>query len=194
MPAKIFKLKFGINHCCIIKDKGALMVDSGPPKSGKPFLKKLNGLSIRHDEIKLIVLTHGDPDHAGSAKEIQEITGALIAIHENDRKNLEEARNNWPPGVTTWGKITHFVLYPIFMKRISFSPVKADIILSHEEFSFEQYGIKGRIIFTPGHTAGSVSVLLDSSDAFVGCLTHNGFPLTFHPVLPIYAEDLVEIK
>jgi len=194
MSAKIFKLKFGINHCYIIKDKGAIMVDSGPPKSGKSFLKKLNSLSITPDEIKLIVLTHGDPDHAGSAKEIKEITGAQIAIHEYDRKNLEEARNNWPPGVTTWGKITHFVLYPIFMKRISFSPVKADIILHHEEFPLEQYGIKGRIIFTPGHTAGSVSVLLDSGDAFVGCLAHNVFPFTFHPVLPIYAEDIAKIK
>ena len=194
MPAEIYKLKFGINHCYIIKGKDAIMIDGGPPKSGKSFLKKLNSLSIRPDEIKLIVLTHGDFDHAGSAKEIKEITGARIAIHEYDRKNLEEARNNWPPGVTTWGKATHFVLYPLFMKLISFSPVKADIILHDEEFPLEQYGIKGRIIYTPGHTSGSVSVLLDSGEAFVGCLAHNGFPFTFHPVLPIYAEDIAEIK
>jgi hydroxyacylglutathione hydrolase len=194
MPADIYKLKFGINHCYIIKGKNAIMIDAGPPESGRSFLKKLNSLSIRPGEIKLIVLTHGDPDHAGSAKEIKEITGAQIAIHEYDRKNLEEARNNWPPGVTTWGKITHFVFYPIFMKWISFSPVKADIILKHEEFPLEQYGINGRIIYTPGHTAGSVSVLLDSGEAFVGCMAHNGFPFTFHPVLPIYAEDIAEIK
>jgi hydroxyacylglutathione hydrolase len=194
MPAEIYKLKFGINHCYIIKGKDAIIIDGGPPKSGKSFLKKLDSLSIRPDEIKLIVLTHGDFDHAGSAKEIKEITGARIAIHEYDRKNLEEARNNWPPGVTTWGKATHFVLYPLFMKLISFSPAKADIILHDEEFPLEQYGINGRIIYTPGHTAGSVSVLLDSGEAFVGCLAHNAFPFTFHPVLPIYAEDIAEIK
>jgi hydroxyacylglutathione hydrolase len=194
MPAEIYKLKFGINHCYIIKGKDAIIIDGGPPKSGKSFLKKLDSLSIRPDEIKLIVLTHGDFDHAGSAKEIKEITGARIAIHEYDRKNLEEARNNWPPGVTTWGKATHLVLYPLFMKLISFSPAQADIILHHEEFPLEQYGIKGRIIYTPGHTAGSLSVLLDSGEAFVGCLAHNAFPFTFHPVLPIYAEDIVEIK
>jgi glyoxylase-like metal-dependent hydrolase (beta-lactamase superfamily II) len=39
-----------------------------------------------------------------------------------------------------------------------------------------------------------VSVLLNSGDAFVGCMAHNGFPFTFHPVLPIYAEDIAEIK
>lgn len=76
MQVDIYKLKFGINHCYIIKGKDAIMIDAGPPKSGKSFMKKLNSLSIRPDEIKLIVLTHGDPDHAGSAKEIKEITGA----------------------------------------------------------------------------------------------------------------------
>ena len=151
MPANIYKLKFGINRCYIIKDKGVIMVDSGPPKSGKSFQKKFNSLSIRPQEIKLIVLTHGDPDHAGSAKEIKEITGARIAIHEYDRKNLEEGINNWPPGVTIWGKTTHFLLYPIFMKLITFHPVKADITLLQEEFPLEEYGIKGKIIFTPGH-------------------------------------------
>jgi hypothetical protein len=25
-------------------------------------------------------------------------------------------------------------------------------------------------------------------------MAHNGFPFTFHPVLPIYAEDIAEIK
>ena len=170
------------------------MIDSGPPKSGKSFLKKINNLSIRPREIKLIVLTHGDPDHAGSTKEIKEITGARIAIHEYDRKNLEEGINNWPPGVTIWGKTIHFLLYPVFMKLITFSPVQTDIILDHEEFTLEQYGIKGKIIFTPGHTPGSVSVLLDTGEVFVGCLAHSGFPFAFHPALPIFAEDLEEIK
>lgn len=194
MPADIYKLKFGINHCYIIKGKDAIMIDAGPPKSGKSFMKKLNSLSIRPDEIKLIVLTHGDPDHAGSAKEIKEITGARIAVHEYDKKYLEGGIINWPPGATRWGKATHFLLYPIFKKVFPFPPVKADIILRQEKYPLDEYGIEGQITYTPGHTAGSVSVLLNSGDAFVGCMAHNGFPFTFHPVLPIYAEDIAEIK
>jgi hydroxyacylglutathione hydrolase len=194
MPAKIYKLKFGINHCYIIKGKDAIMVDAGPPNSGKSFMKKLNSLSVRPDEIKLIVLTHGDPDHAGSAREIKEITGARIAVHEYDKKYIEDSIINWPPGATRWGKTTHFLLYPFFKKMFSFSPVNADITLRQEKYPLDEYGIEGQITFTPGHTAGSVSVLLNSGDAFVGCMAHNGFPFTFHPVLPIYAEDIAEIK
>jgi hydroxyacylglutathione hydrolase len=194
MSAEIYKLKFGINHCYIIKGKDAIMIDGGPTKSGKSFQKQLKSLSFKPKEIKLIVLTHADPDHAGSAKDIKDITGARVAIHEYDRKILEEGRNNWPPGVTPWGKINHFLLYPLFLKLVSMPALKPDITLHHEAYPLDEFGIAGQVIHTPGHTKGSISVLLESGDAFVGCLAHNRFPFTFHPALPIFAEDMAEIK
>ena len=190
---QIFTLKFGINRCYIIKDEGAIMIDGGPPGKRKAFKSKLEDLPVPYRDIQLIVLTHGDFDHVGSAKEIKGITGAQIAIHESDKINLEEGRFNWPPGVTSWGKISHFLFSPL-MKMMTIPSVKADITLDNDVFSLEQYGVKGKIIYTPGHTAGSVSVLLDTGEAFIGCLAHNGFPFTFHPRLPIYAEDIREIK
>jgi glyoxylase-like metal-dependent hydrolase (beta-lactamase superfamily II) len=190
---QIFTLKFGINRCYIIKDEGAIMIDGGPPGKGKVFQSKLEDLSVQYQDIRLIVLTHGDFDHVGSAKQIKEITGAQIAIHESDKINLEEGRFNWPPGVTNWGKISHFLFSPL-LSMMSIPSMKADIILHEEDYSLEQYGVKGKIIYTPGHTPGSVSVLLDTGEAFIGCLAHNGFPFTLHPRLPIYAEELSEIK
>ena len=52
----------------------------------------------------------------------------------------------------------------------------------------------GRVIHTPGHTPGSVSVLLNTGDAFVGCMTHNKPPFRLKPNLPIFAEDLTKLK
>lgn len=142
---------------------------------------------------KLRILTHGDFDHIGSAKQIKEATGAKVAIHENDRKYLEEGRFNWPPGVTRWGISTRFLVKPFF-KHKKIPPLKSDIVLTEKDFPLDDYGIDGKIIYTPGHTSGSVSVVLSSGEAFVGCMAHNGFPFTFHPGLSIYAEDITEIK
>jgi glyoxylase-like metal-dependent hydrolase (beta-lactamase superfamily II) len=64
-----------------------------------------------------------------------------------------------------------------------------DIVLGSDVFDLEEYGIPGRIIPTPGHTPGSVSVLLDSGEAFVGDLAMNKLPLRRTPGLPIFAED-----
>jgi glyoxylase-like metal-dependent hydrolase (beta-lactamase superfamily II) len=41
----------------------------------------------------------------------------------------------------------------------------------------------------PGHSSGSVSVLLDTGEAFVGDMAMNKFPLRLSPGMPIYAEN-----
>lgn len=193
MTNQIFTLKFGINRCYIIKAKSAIMIDGGPPNMGKTLIKILSNYSIHPQDIQLIILTHGDFDHVGSTRDFKALTGAKIAIHEEDRRNLEESRFNWPPGVTSWGKILRFMLAPL-LKKIPFPSVKADIILSENEFLLNDFGIDGKILYTPGHTLGSISVLLNTGEAFVGCLAHNNFPFKYRPGLPIFAEDLVKIK
>ena len=57
------------------------------------------------------------------------------------------------------------------------------------DLGFDQcYVLKsdGVIVVDPG----SVSVLLDAGEAFVGDLAMNRFPLRFFPGLPIFADDL----
>ncbi len=71
---------------------------------------------------------------------------------------------------------------------------KVDVVLGNEGLSLADYGVPGRVIHTPGHTPGSVSVLLETGDAFVGCMTHNSFPFRLSPGLPIFAEDLPELR
>ena len=63
------------------------------------------------------------------------------------------------------------------------------IVLKDKEFSLHDYGIEGKVIHTPGHSSGSVSILLDTGEAFVGDLAVNKFPLCLTPGLPIFAED-----
>ena len=78
--------------------------------------------------------------------------------------------------------------------RMTFPTVKVDIVLDDQGLSLHEYGIAGKILYTPGHTSGSVSVLLDTGEAFVGCLAHNDLPFRFHPGLPIYADNSNAIK
>jgi len=190
MSMQIIDINSGINTCYIIKEKGAIMVDGGPPKMKATFLRRMKDVSIDPKEIQLIVLTHGHFDHVGSAKEIQELTGAKIAIHEKDRKDLEQGFSKWPKGVTTWGKTSSSIFKVLLKNRMAFPTVKPDIIMDDNGLELNKYGISGKIVYTPGHTMGSVSVLLDSGELFAGCLAHNRLPLTTRPTLPIYAENI----
>ena len=195
MSSQIFTIKIGINRCYLVKDEGTILIDAGTPNRIHTFQKSFERLKIHPNEIRLILLTHGDPDHVGSAKDLKALTGAKIAIHDHDKLNFERSLFNWPPGVTSWGRLLHFMLYPILKNVLPSIPAeKADIVLDENDYSLIDFGIPGKIVYTPGHTQGSVSVLLETGEAFVGCLAHNNIPFRFRPGLPIFAEDIEKVK
>lgn len=194
MSTDIFSLKLGLNSSYLIRGvKGIVMVDAGTPNKIRAFKRKLARLYIPPGEIKLIVLTHSHFDHAGSSKDIRELTGAKILIHESEREYLENTGFAFIKGVNTWGKISEKLFFPI-LRRIGFDRPVSDIIMSSGDISLNEYGVDGKIIHTPGHTLGSISVLLDTGEAFVGCMAHDGLPFRLTPGLPIYAGDISEVK
>jgi len=193
MSSDIFSIKLGLNSCHLIRGNSIIMVDAGTPNKLRAFKRKLRKLYIHPEDIRLIVLTHSHFDHAGSAKTIREFTGARILVHENEAGFLERGEFSRIRGMNTWGKISFVLLNPFF-KRIKFPQLKADIIMKGEEFPLDEYGIDGKIIHTPGHTTGSLSILLNTGEAFVGCLAHDGLPFRLIPGLPIYGQDLDQIK
>ena len=75
------------------------------------------------------------------------------------------------------------------MPLITVPATGVDRRLSDEVTSLAEFGIAGKVIPTPGHSPGSVSVLLESGEAFVGDLAMNRLPLRLSPGLPIFADD-----
>jgi glyoxylase-like metal-dependent hydrolase (beta-lactamase superfamily II) len=114
-------------------------------------------------------------------------------LHHLEKEWLEKSLKPMPPGVTTWGRILGKIMV-MFLPFISIPGTNVDIVIGNEGISLEEYGIPGKVIYTPGHSSGSVSVLLETGEAFVGDMAMNMFPLCFNPGLPIFAEDLVRLK
>ncbi len=191
---EIFSFKVGINRCYIIRQSGSIMIDGGSPNEIKSIEKSIKSFGLKPDEIKLVVLTHGHFDHAGSAGDIRDLTGARLMIHKEDNDSIEKSEMIWPTGVNRWGKFTSSIFKIILVNKMKFPETKADIILDTNEFSLHDYGVEGKVVHTPGHTAGSLSVLLDTGDAFVGCMAHNNPPFRLKPGYPIYANDIELLK
>jgi glyoxylase-like metal-dependent hydrolase (beta-lactamase superfamily II) len=193
MSVTIFSKRLGINRSYVIKADGCIRVDTGPSQSARAIEKWLDDILITPQEIQLIILTHGHADHVGSAWKVKELTGAKIAIHESDRYMFEKEQVIWPSAVSAWGHVGRVLLRPV-SPLFKFTGGKIDIVIKDDGLSLEKYGIPGSVIHTPGHTPGSVSVLLETGDAFVGCMTHNAPPFRLNPGLPIFAEDLPGLK
>jgi len=191
MTTKIIPFNLGVTSCYLIMGKEIVMIDAGMPNKLRLFKKVLSRYNIDPARIKLIVLTHSHFDHCGSASEIRGLTKAKIAIHESERECVEHDKVLIPKGVNLRGRITQPL---IFSFKIPFPKFTPDILLKNDPYPLSEYGIDGQIIHTPGHTIGSLSVILSSGEAFVGCMAHNGFPFRWKPGFPIYAQDINTIK
>lgn len=192
MTVGINTIPLGLCRCFALRGSGVIVIDAGQPGKGRQFASGLGKAGISPEEVQLIVLTHGHWDHVGSAKDIRSVTGAPIAIHHRDARWLAEGTHPLPRGLTAWGRI-FIAAHRLFSPLIRVPTVDADLKIGDEEMRLDGYGIPGSVVHTPGHSPGSVSVLLDSGEAFVGDMAMNGSPLRLSPGLAIFGTDEAEM-
>jgi hydroxyacylglutathione hydrolase len=110
-------------------------------------------------DIEIIVLTHGHSDHIAALRDVQEKTGAEVAIHHEDADFLDTS--------SQFG--------------ISYRTPHPPDRLLHEGDTIDIGGMRFTVIHTPGHTPGSIC-LLSGSKVFTGdTLFHKGIGTTLMP-------------
>ncbi len=188
MKTHIHTIPLGMMKVYLLKGEKSVLIDAGFPGWKNAFLRGLENGGVKPAEIALVVVTHGHLDHIGLASFIAENTRAKFAIHHQDRDIFEAGKSSVPPGVNVIGKALSALGQRI--PEFSLQPTKADIIIGDDGLSLEDYGIPGKVVPTPGHTQGSVSVILESGEAFVGDLVTSTRFLGRKPRPPMFAEDL----
>jgi len=184
----IQKIRLGICNTYLIRGKkGAILVDAGQAGWEGSFFRRLKPLGMRPEDVQLILVTHVHFDHVGNLKAMAQRCRCPVAIHTNEAPLLMGGAVVFPPGINLFGNVAASVgrgLAPL----LKFSAVTPDILVE-EELSLEPFGVPGKIIATPGHTIGSLSVLLADGTACVGDLAANHYPGRIGPILPPFATN-----
>ncbi|MGD0972210.1 MAG: MBL fold metallo-hydrolase [Desulfobaccales bacterium] len=142
-------------NCYILGDeetKEAVVIDPGGDED-----KILEALKYAELNLKYIIDTHGHFDHVDANQPLKEATGAKIAIHEADAQMLSQPS-------------AEAMFFTGNRARVS----QADLLLKEDDLiSFGPYRLK--VLYTPGHTPGSISLVLEGFPyVYVGDLLFAG--------------------
>ncbi|NWF64954.1 MAG: MBL fold metallo-hydrolase [Chloroflexi bacterium] len=191
MAFTFYRIPVGICNCYLLRGEQTILIDGGAWGGFPAFQRQLTALQIDPKEIRLILLTHGHWDHITCLADIQKMTGARIAIHGRDQFMVETGAPPFPKGVTPYGKMMAWSARQFLHPHLT--PLKVDTVIPDAGMSLREFGIPGEVIYTPGHSLGHVSVILDSEDAFVGDMAMNDWYLRLPPGLPILADDINQV-
>ena len=171
------KINLGIVNIFIIQYKdGYILVDTGLSSSYNLILKKLKKRKIDLKDVNYIILTHHHYDHSGSlAKILKENNEIKLIVHEKELKALSKGKSILGEKALMSKPFT-FLMKKTKPKYTNFESVfikKGDIVIENDSYSLKKIGIDAKIIFTLGHTVGSVSILFSNGDTIVGDLIIN---------------------
>ncbi len=187
MKTEIIHIPTSTAHSYFLIGERVVLVDSGSPGNEKRILETLEQHKLKVQDLSLILLTHGHWDHLGSAEAIRAITKAPIALHHADLEPAKAGRVKLKP----YGFGSNFV-EPYFRSK-RFNPVIPDIILNGTE-TLEAYGVNAKLLETPGHTNGSITVFLENGDAIIGDLLRGDFVLETRPNWHYFYDDVDMVR
>ena len=184
---------------------GYLLVDTSYDNLYPQFCRWLNRIGVDLDKIKYLLLTHHHDDHAGFAKALIEDTGATLIAHENSAPHLREGAHHMDMDYLNACAEVTLTLFSLIRRHTypSYEVKDDDILIRGDESKLlREVGVDGEILYTPGHTDDSISVLMSNGDAFVGDASMNflGFcriryrPLVYRSLEDVYRswERLIE--
>jgi len=184
VPIELWPL--GFLHAYLLIGDRVIVVDAGTPSSSGRILDALKRQHVARSDVSLILITHGHRDHLGGARDLREQLGAPIALH---REDAEVARTGkFPPSKAT-SRLSRLASHFLPQKQVE--PFEPDVVFG--ELDLARYGVSGRTLHTPGHTPGSVSVLLERS-TIAGDLMMGGLLRRGTPRYPAVADDIDELS
>ena len=195
--ATVHPIRLRLSNAFLVIGDRPVLVDAGSPGEAGKIERAMARHGVAPGDLSLILLTHAHTDHAGSAKELRRRSDAPVALHPADGEMLRHGSMGRLKPVRPRHR-----LLELYVNK-PFDGFDADLELT-QGMRLDEFGLPAEVVETPGHCAGSVSVVLDAAnreeprDALVGDLLIGGFLGGLfdrrRSRLPYFADDLQELR
>ena len=171
------------NVFLLTNGKENILIDTSVSRLWTKLQKSLQLLGIKN--IDYLILTHAHIDHAANAKRLKEKYNCKVLVHKREDDFLSRGDNILPKGTMFLTRPIVNLLGKRIFQKFRYEPCKADLLID-SEFDLHEFGFNAYLLHTPGHTAGSVCLIVDDEIAMVGDTLFGVFKWS---VFPPYAED-----
>ena len=165
---EVRQIPLSASNAYLIKSKLMVLVDSGGKQDLEALKKALATEGVSMGALGAVILTHGHADHAGLVAELKR-HGVMVVAGTGDTTMTAAGHNDDI-------KPTNFMAR--LLKRCAIDPryeaFTADVQIV-EPFDLHRFGIAGKAIQMPGHTPGSLVIVLEDGRAFVGDMMLGGW-------------------
>lgn len=184
----IHPLRLRYSNAYLVIGDRPVLVDTGSRGDAPRIVAGCDAVGVKVRDLALILHTHVHSDHFGNTADLAAEAGCPVAYHPNDRLLAMRGDNGPLRGVGLRGRVLAKML-----SHLPFQGRAADVD-ADDGLRLDAFGIAGSVLHTPGHTPGSISVVLDSGDAILGDVIMGGWAggaiLPSRPNFHYFADDL----
>jgi len=166
-----------------------IVVDTSPGYRWKKLDRRLKSLNI--SKIDYLLLTHTHFDHAGSSERLRQSYDAKVFVHKSEAGYLTSGNNPPVYGTNRYTRTIVRILAKAFLKKVKYQPCSCDCIVD-SSFDLSESGFNAGIIHTPGHSPGSMSLIVNNEIAIVGDCMFGVFKTSAFPPFAYDPKQMVE--
>jgi hydroxyacylglutathione hydrolase len=183
MDGTITRLHLFTTNAYLVRHNGnAFLIDSGLPKDWRHLLALIRAQGIEPGELRAVIHTHGHSDHVGNSERLRREFHLPLVLHRGDLARVQSG-DNGPLRSASWMSV---FARPFVVEHFpAFTP---DILLD-DNTDLATLQFPGQAIHTPGHTDGSICVLV-GQQAIVGDLIRGSLrPWNSHGATHFFHDD-----
>lgn len=159
-------LSSSCNVFLLTNDTRSIMVDTGIGLCWSTLSQRTKQ-ACKEKHLETLILTHTHFDHSANAAQVKKIFKPKIIVHEKEAMYLQQGCSPLPRGTQFYNKTLMDIVRKIELPFQRFKPVQGDIVIK-DMYDFTASGFNAYVMHTPGHTAGSLSLIVDNEVALVG--------------------------